>query len=555
MEVKEFMKEWRVWVLLLALGISTLWIGPSYETRNGEVVLTTQLEDRTGIQFSGGTRMLLTPQTNATGQELQDIATDVKDVLGLRIATSSIADAQVRVVDLGDGNYKLQLQTANTNQTKLKELIKQQGSFEARMPLYVRDAENITVNYQNRTVLQFDKQEQNISVSRFSDTGEVKIAEYQPGTTFIAADTTFIYKNSTEAVSKLEIVAYTGEDILEVSWNERRTRGSGNQFRTSFPIQLQRSAAMDTGLIFSNYLPSITGDNSQLVLENGSAARLRLYVDSELRNALTVAAGLGEEPYSTTSSISAVGSTPSEARDNAKELQTILKSGKLPVPLKIESVSRISAALGSQFMLASILSIIGSLVAVGALVFVRYDDIRYALPIVLTGASEVYILLGFWSWFTQLGSISLSAIAGIIAAVGTGVDDQIIITDESGKEQVRSVSERMKRAFFVIFTSAASTIGAMFPILSAGTASTLIGIAGAGLIGYAFYSRNTNYSYVAIGSLALAMSVVTSAVGPSSAALQTIHGFAATTILGILIGITVTRPAYSKYVEYIEKDK
>lgn len=556
MEVKEFMKEWRIWVLLIALGISTLWIGPSYEQRNGEVVMTTNLEERTGIQFSGGTRMLLDPQTNATGQELNDVATDVKDILGLRISASdAVSDAQVRVVDLGDGDYKIQLQTANTNQTELRKLIQQQGSFEARMPLNVVDETNLTVNYQDRTDLNFGKQGQNVTVSRISDSGQESLGEYEPGQRFTAANTEFVYKSATNDSSSLEVVAYAGDDIMQVNWNERRTRGSGNQFRTSFPIELEKGAAMDTGLIFSNYLPSISTSESQLTLENGSAAMLRLYVDGEIRNSLTVASELGQEPYSTRSSISATGESPSASRDSARELQTILKSGALPVPIQIESVSNISAALGSQFMKASILSIIASLVAVGFLVFVRYDDFRYALPIVLTGASEVYILFGFWSWFTQLGSISLSAIAGVIAAVGTGVDDQIIITDESGKEQIRSVAERMKRAFFVIFTSAASTIGAMFPILSAGTASTLIGISGASLIGYAFYSKRTNYSFVAIGSMALAVSIVTSAVGPSSAALQSIHGFAATAILGILIGITITRPAYSKYVEYIEKDK
>ncbi|MFB6193142.1 MAG: hypothetical protein ABEK00_02725, partial [Candidatus Nanohaloarchaea archaeon] len=552
MDLKEFMKEWRIWVLLIALGISTLWIGPSYDTRNGQVVLTTNLENRTGIQFSGGTRMLLTPQTNVTGENLSQVATDIKDVLGLRIATSDIGDAQVRVVDLGDGNYKVQLVTANTNQTKLRDLIKQQGNFEARMPFNVRDQKNITVNYQDPSVLKFEKSGRNVSVYRNTDSGREDLGEYSPGQRFTVAETDFIYRNATESVSRLEIVAYTGEGILQVNWNERRTRSSGDQLRTSFPIQLKKEAAMDTGLIFHNYLPSITTQGSQLVFDNGSAAMLRLYVDGELRNSLTVAAGLGEKPYSIRSSISASGKTPEEARESAKELQTILKSGALPVPIEVSSVSRISAAYGSQFMKASILSILGSLVAVGLLVFVRYDDIRYALPIVLTGASEVYILLGFWSWFTQLGSISLSAIAGIIAAVGTGVDDQIIITDESGREQVRSVSERMKRAFFVIFTSAASTIGAMFPILGAGMASTLIGIAGVSLIGYALYSRRTNYSYVLVGSMALAVSIVTSIIGPSSAALQTIHGFAATTILGILIGISVTRPAYSKYVEYLE---
>ena len=99
-------------------------------------------------------------------------------------------------------------------------------------------------------------------------------------------------------------------------------------------------------------------------------------------------------------------------------------------------------------------------------------------------------------------SLDLAAIAGIIAAVGTGVDDQVIITDEGSRKKLKSLKARIKRAFFIIFTSAASTIGAMLPL-----------------------------AFVGAGA---------------------VQGFAITTILGVLIGISVTRPAYAKVLEYIE---
>jgi preprotein translocase subunit SecD len=202
-------------------------------------------------------------------------------------------------------------------------------------------------------------------------------------------------------------------------------------------------------------------------------------------------------------------------------------------------------------MSAAIISIIGSLIAVGVIVFIRYRDPRVVVPLVLTGASEVYILLG--AYFTTAGTLSLSAVAGIIAAVGTGVDDQIIITDESGKESLGGWQKKMKRAFFVIFTSAASTIGAMAPILAPGAISSLIGIAGASLIGYTLYKRGTHRHYIGIGVFAVLVSAFTSSLGPSGAALSTIHEFAQTTILGILVGIAITRPAYAKTIEKIKK--
>jgi len=50
-------------------------------------------------------------------------------------------------------------------------------------------------------------------------------------------------------------------------------------------------------------------------------------------------------------------------------------------------------------------------------------------------------------------NLDLAAIAGILAAVGTGVDDQIVITDEAlkGARVARNWKSRMKNAFFIIF--------------------------------------------------------------------------------------------------------
>ena len=120
--------------------------------------------------------------------------------------------------------------------------------------------------------------------------------------------------------------------------------------------------------------------------------------------------------------------------------------------------------------------------------------------------SELIILLGvavFMGW-----QIDLVAIGGIIVAIGTGVDDQIVITDESfnkGKEIGQSGwKSRLKRAFFVIIGSYLTTVVAMLPLWWAG----------AGLL----------------------------------------KGFSLTTIAGVTIGVFITRRAYAKTIEIIFKD-
>lgn len=109
----------------------------------------------------------------------------------------------------------------------------------------------------------------------------------------------------------------------------------------------------------------------------------------------------------------------------------------------------------------------------------------------------------------------------------------------------------MKRAFFVIFTSAASTIGAMVPLVSPELSTLAVGAAGIGLVGYTLQGRGRNPHYLAIGALALAVSAVSWTLNPSGFALQAVQGFAVTTILGIMVGIVITRPAYAKILEHL----
>ena len=111
--------------------------------------------------------------------------------------------------------------------------------------------------------------------------------------------------------------------------------------------------------------------------------------------------------------------------------------------------------------------------------------------------------------FAAVGSweLDLAAMAGIIAAIGTGVDHQIIITDETLRgerktkedKKIWDVKQSLNRAFFIILASAITTITAMLPLMS----------------------------------------------------IIDLRGFAFTSIIGILIGILISRPAYGRLVELI----
>src|SRR3990167_2093287 len=181
-----------------------------------------------------------------------------------------------------------------------------------------------------------------------------------------------------------------------------------------------------------------------------------------------------------------------------KRLQTILITGSLPVKLNIVKTDAISPVLGEEFVNNAILMSMLAILAVAIVVGLRYWKLLIAIPILITMLSEVIILLGvaaFIGW-----NIDLASIAGILVAIGTGVDDQIVITDETLKGETSSIynwKEKVKRAFIIIMLAYATVVVAMIPLI----------FAGAGLL----------------------------------------KGFAITTIIGVTIGFFITRPAYDSY--------
>jgi preprotein translocase subunit SecD len=188
-----------------------------------------------------------------------------------------------------------------------------------------------------------------------------------------------------------------------------------------------------------------------------------------------------------------------DARLSAKQIEAVLRSGSLSVKVEVIEKLRVPPELGEEFVRNAILAGFMAIVAVAVVVFIRYRDTRIVIPIIATGLSEVIIILGIASLIKW--NIDLPAIAGIIAAVGTGVDDQIVITDEVFMEKEKSLRHRMKSAFFIIMAAWMTTVAAMFPLFSIG--------------------------------------------------LQILRGFALTTIIGVTVGVAVTRPAYASMIRNI----
>jgi len=144
---------------------------------------------------------------------------------------------------------------------------------------------------------------------------------------------------------------------------------------------------------------------------------------------------------------------------------------------------------------------LGALLAVAVVIFVRYRKFKESMTLLLTSFSEIIIILGIASMIDW--NLDLLSIAGILATVGTGIDQQIIILDESKQRVNLSVKEKLKRAFTIILSAYFTALVSLLPLLWAG----------AGLL----------------------------------------KGFAITTIIGITVGILITRPAFTDIIKNIEE--
>ena len=189
-----------------------------------------------------------------------------------------------------------------------------------------------------------------------------------------------------------------------------------------------------------------------------------------------------------------------EGRAQATQLQVHLRAGALPVDVAVVGSGQVPAALGAQFKEQTVIAGLFALITVALVIFLRYRQKKIILPMIATSVSEIFMILGFASLVGW--QLDLPSIAGIIAVIGTGIDHLVIITDEvlyeGAMPSLKVYLSRIGKAFAIIIAAAATTIIAMSPLLVMG-----------------------------FGAL---------------------KGFAITTIIGVLIGVLIARPAYGRVI-------
>ncbi|MDA3855814.1 MAG: hypothetical protein PF569_06125 [Candidatus Woesearchaeota archaeon] len=442
---------------------------------------------RLGIELEGGSRLILKPVDEISEEQFDLLVSNLKNRLDIFGASGTKVN---KLVDSFSGEKFVIVESISTNKNDIFDLISKQGEFDAKVG-------NVTV--------------------------------------------------------------FTGENVLMVKDDPSHLRyelvsddEDGYVYKVSFSLEIDEEGT-------NNFFDK----TSQLDVVSGSylSEEVAFFLDGQEITSLSISSAFKTQKISTPqiSVVGDPGSTQEKAIDNANKekdlLKTLLLTKSLPTELNVEQSYSVSSSTGSSFLKNSIIVGVLAVLLVSSVVALRYRHIGIFIGIMIALVGEVIIVFGASA---LLGlSIDLVAIGGLIAAIGTGVDDQIIITDEYFRDRDKKLTSktRVKNAFYIIMIAYFTTIAAMAPFLLAAGSKiviymviTILNI----LISVLFLVRlNSKFKYKLL--MIVAFWTFTFTITPLffSPVLLLLKGFAFVIIIGVTIGVFVTRPAYATMLRII----
>ena len=544
-------KDLRVIILILAIAGSLVAISPHYE----EGSLKTNL--KLGLDFVGGSSIQLklegciveiqSSKEKIIGHELGDKyhlsnsgddfveftcedenATVIEDLKKLGYGTPTlegnlikfnITDIGATIIYLGKKTEyeillleeeppKYEIRGAILTEEERKGLTDEEikAKSEEKLRGYLNEVEAVLISYEDRVSSFTTKQTKDIISTKLNYVGLKDIKVRIWGEDYILIDLAGMPLEEAR-----DYVAEPGKFEIKIFVNETETK----LICTGASIKRVSSYSRDTMTGTWQVPFELTNEASDIFREmcieygaadNPEAHPIAMYLDDEEVFKAPLSSSLAMDikngVWSGGGLEASMGGDDEESRLRAKELETHLRAGALPVKPVIMSEGYIDPVLGKNFLKQVFIAIILAIVAVGFIVYVRYHEKKIVIPMLITGFSETFIVLGVAALIGH--QLDLPSLGGIIATLGTGVDQLVIITDEVLRGEAvsrKSLAKRVSAAFAIIFASAATTVIAMTPL-----------------------------AYMQLGVL---------------------KGFAVVTIIGIFVGIFITRPAYGNIIKKI----
>ncbi len=433
----------------------------------------------TGLDLQGGSIILIETERPLDAAEMDQVLTIMDERLrgGL-----GVRDVKVRAL----GEQHVRIDVAGVTPEDAKKLIGKPGKLEVR----IGNVSAFTGNELDRVdPFTYEARSSNWAVPfTLSDKAALKFRDAAVATNFAR-----VYMYMDEGT---KITAFTVEEPEDIEDALKELNLPGEVEITTGNLTIMTTITID------NTIEEI-GDGEDVIIELLNESNMTSYkiTRTGLVNDAPLSPSLQQELAAgqTVRSLILETGAGDEGRKEARRIEVILRSGALPIKVSVVGSHGISATLGEDFAENAVMAGILAFMGVSAFIYFRYRNPVVVLPILVTGFSEIVIILGFASLIKW--NIDLPAIAGIIAAVGTGVDNQIVIMDEVMSGDKKSIRYRINSAFFIIICSYLTLLAAMATLFVVGMAM--------------------------------------------------LKGFAVTTIIGATSGVFVTRPAYARIVEYM----
>ena len=530
--MKENIKQyWRIYLLIIVTILSlTIIFSPAIPGVNlGEATETTNEnpawdQKYTSLQYSielaGGTR-IRAPLIGATAeganigtQDIDELEQDISE----DFEKASSRDVRITEMDEEDSDmgYYIEITSEDADSDKLQE------SLDTRDIEYESVRSGVTPNTRDEAVSVLQNKIDEAGLSG----GSVRVVELSDGTEFILIEIPDIDREST-----IELIEERGEVNIDIYHNTdsdeylQETVLTTDDFRTvGSAVDGDDNQPPHVPVVLQ---PDSAGDFQQAAVDKGVArpggSTCTYESDPESTESCLLTVVDGDVVYSAGMSASLASSMSSGSwaddpnfilqtgsYDEARNLAVNLRAGVMPAQLDIGAgeVSFVSAQQGDQFrFLAFIIGILATL-TVATSVSLRYGNMKIAAPMLITAGAEVIILLAISSVLNY--PIDIAVIAGFVAVIGTGVDDLIIIADQvmGGENPATSdkiFERRFRKALWIILGAAGTTI-------------------------------------LALGPLAILE-------------LNELQGFAIFTIIGVIAGVLLTRPAYGDMLRYLFTDR
>lgn len=508
-KVSQVLKDWRVRVYLatlILLGILPLiFIGLQF-----------------GMDFKGGTMLQLELEKAVDEPTMSTMVT----VLNERLNGFGLKDISVR--PFGEQYITVEVSSTDSGSVdSLKKILSQQGKFEAvidgKVVLFSEDLTEIVTNPQAGYGYIASTGEWRVPFVLSKD-GSDRFAEQAAGKCTkvegkVECQRIYMFIDRPDSAAILMPTSmYTGESKMHIDPSSA----------SSYSVDIDEfehdtiTTIIAADNVTADVLAQLRGGNfSQVLVPEGTSYDLSslnitvvpvpkvreywLWDAVGLKSILFLTQGVTSGEPIREAVITGGAPDVEQAQKDLTEMVVILKSGRLPVKINIASTNTVSPTLGSSFLSQSLVMGVIALIAVGAIVFLRYRQPKITTLMLVGNMSEVVVILGIAALIRH--ELDLAAVAGIIAAVGTGVDQFIIITDEVKHGAVvaeeESVMARIKKAFRIIMGSAFTLTAAMLPLMTLG--------------------------------------------------LGLLKGFAITTLIGVFVGVIIVRPAFARVVELIQQ--